>query len=250
VWPEVAFKNLGWVPFYPVPQPTAGRGAAAPSVGEPAERHALDRAVAASRPPRPQGSSSPPAAPRARMGGQRSSGYPLVVVVGGVLVAVPLGYLVLGVAARRRLRHRRRSGPAREKIVGAWQESVDALARLGPAGTAPSTGVSTGVTSSMTAAETVRWAAERLGVEAGSALGDLADLLRAAVFSARAPGAADADRAWRDCARLTGEVARVEGRLARLRRLAEPPWTVARRRVPRLAPRLAAEPERVPEVVP
>ena len=51
VWPEVYFRGLGWVPFYPLPRPGSGKnGAAIRPLGQPTSRTKLDQRIQRSQP--------------------------------------------------------------------------------------------------------------------------------------------------------------------------------------------------------
>ncbi|MCO5971385.1 transglutaminase domain-containing protein [Actinoallomurus soli] len=235
VWPEVALRGLGWVPFYPLPRPSAGAATVGRSVGESPERAALDRAVAAApaRHLAPTGTARPSPAGKTGSPG-RTAGYAWAVTA--VLVVIGIGYLTAGRIVRVSVRRRRRSGGPYEQVVGAWQEATEQLARLpGMAGL-----------TALTTDEVTERAIRSLGREATAELAGLAGRLSAAVFSPRPPDAADAAAAWLAAARLR---AMAEGRIGhrqRLRDFTRPPWTVwrsARRRGPLPTARIPVDEE-------
>lgn len=231
VWPEVALRGLGWVPFYPVPRPSAGGTTVGRSVGEPPARAALDQAVAAARPapatpparPVPQGPVRPP--------GDRPA-YEWALGV-GVLLALAIGYLVPGPAVRAWVRHRRRSGTPYDRVVGAWQEATGLLARL------PGAGGPAALTA-MTAEEVAERARGWLGGDAGTQTASLARHLSAAVFSARRTDEVDAEAAWLITARLRTRVDREIATSRRIREFLRPPWTATRAALRRPASAMAA----------
>ncbi|GLY80497.1 DUF3488 and transglutaminase-like domain-containing protein [Actinoallomurus iriomotensis] len=217
VWPEVALRGLGWVPFYPVPRAGDGGGTIGRSVGEPPERAALDQAVAArgtGATPHPSAAARPSPPPS---GGAVYRWWPVA--------ALPLlllaGYLLPGPVTRALTRQRRRSGTPYEQVVGAWQETVDALARL------PGTGDLT----TSTAEEVTEHTRGRLGDAAGTHMESLARHLSASVFSGRPAGEADAAAAWLIATRMRTLVDGRITRAQRLRELVRPPW--ARRTAPK-----------------
>jgi hypothetical protein len=217
VWPEVALRGLGWVPFYPVPRAGDGGGTIGRSVGEPPERAALDRTVAA------RGSTAEPQPSAAARTGRRSSSESVYRwwPVGLLPLLLLVGYFLPGPVTRALTRMRRRSGTPYEQVVGAWQETVDALARL------PGIGDLTTLTAEEVAAHT----RGRLGDAAGAHMESLARHLSASVFSGRPAGEADAAAAWLIVARMR---ALVDGRITRAQRIRElvrPPWAAVRRAV-------------------
>src|SRR5207253_3173647 len=54
VWPEVDFRGLGWVPFYPTPDQSGASGSRAVPAGETAARQAMDQQIAGSAAPPPR----------------------------------------------------------------------------------------------------------------------------------------------------------------------------------------------------
>jgi transglutaminase-like putative cysteine protease len=217
VWPEVALRGLGWVPFYPVPRAGDGGGTIGRSVGEPPERAALDRTVAA------RGTSAQPKQTAAARTAPASPGASVyrwwpVALLPLLLLA---GYLLPGPVTRALTRMRRRSGTPYEQVVGAWQETVDALARLPGAGD---------LTTS-TAEEVTEHTRGRLGDVAGAHMESLARHLSASVFSGRPAGEADAAAAWLIVARMRALVDGRVTRAQRFRELVRPPWAAVRRTV-------------------
>jgi hypothetical protein len=223
VWPEVALHGLGWVPFYPVPQPSGGGATVGRSVGEPPSRSALDQAVAHARFV-PKTSPAPAAQPApAWSDGARTAYYWSAGML--LLMVLLIGYLLPGPAVRAWVRRRRRSGSPYDRVVGAWQETIGLLTRQ----------PGTDELATMTAEEVTERARGWLGHEAGTRLTDLARHLSSAVFSGRPAEEADAAAAWLIVGWLRNRVNRELSVGQRIRELLRPPWTAvhaARRRPP------------------
>jgi transglutaminase-like putative cysteine protease len=193
IWPEVYFRGLGWVPFYPLPSRSASaNGQDIRSLGQPRSSSALDQQVARSTTgsrgrPRPsaQVRVTPPAAQRHTA---RDAGLWLLAAV-GVLGGC---YLAAAAVARAMTRRRwRREPDPRRRVAGAWQET---LGRLATAGGGP--------LSSLTPDEVVTRGVRLLGDPAGPPLMRLAGLVNAALFGARPPAPGDADLAWSAAAQV------------------------------------------------
>ncbi|WP_235498495.1 DUF3488 and transglutaminase-like domain-containing protein [Frankia sp. R43] len=212
-WAEVRFDGVGWLPFFPTPRSAEARGAsvAGSNQGETPEQAELIevalRSVAA-------GEATPatkPAAPMTAGGDGGPDGGPSAPsdgagawwkhVVLGVLILVGLAGLYLAVALaasgvrRRRLRF---AAQRRERVVGAWQCALEALAEAGctvPAAASPVQVVHLGGTFA---------AAAQAGPAVEAALRGLADLVTIAIFAPDtaldwdgAAGARAAEEAWR-----------------------------------------------------
>jgi transglutaminase-like putative cysteine protease len=191
-WPEVGFRGLGWVPFYPTP------GSAGPAntaqvlgVGESAQRQKIDQSLAA-----PVSTPGPRAPATRRSAAPAGRGLPVVWLIAAagpavlVLVLAVLGYLALALLLpwRRatRLRAAADHDPARA-IAGAWLETVRELRVAGLVGV-----------TSHTTSETAGLGASRLGAEAGRPLTELATLADRCEFGSVAPDRATALAAWSD----------------------------------------------------
>lgn len=206
VWPEVALRGLGWVPFYPVPAPG---GAQESGVAEPRTRAALDQVLLAkaSHKPTPTNAVTPP---RDRVTPHRSRWgfWPYVLVCPVLLLAYPVGVSLVRFVGRRRMRSR----PPEAQISTAWQVSVTELSRLGHPRLA-----------SLTPDETAAYARTRLGEEAGRTMATLAGTLADTVYSPRSPNRTDAEAAWTAAGRLRADVGTAIGRRGRIRRAMELP---------------------------
>jgi hypothetical protein len=210
-WPEVDFRGLGWVPFYPTPAQTrAPAGAEAVPAGAPPSRQAIDHHIAAAP---PVGAATPRPVRRQAEAATAGLALPLRAIataIGGTATAL---YVVVVVAARRlrRWRRRRRLTPA-GLVGGAWREAVDQLRDVGVA-----------ATPSMTASEVAVRGAAAVGTPAAAAhLLALASLANRAGFAAETPSAADAEDAWRHCDILRQLVVARVGRLGVFRRRLAP----------------------------
>lgn len=224
VWPEVALRGLGWVPFYPVPAPGhAGRS----GIAEPTSRAAMDHELS----PRQQAVHPPGAHPRPTPVRRVAAPSPhagspwlwIAAAAGLALLAYPLLLWGTGWWVRRR----DRSGPPERQITTAWLLSRRELARLDPPGTgARDAREPAGLAglAALTAEETVQYTCQRLGPQAGETLGELAELVSASVYSARPAHAGDAAAAWSAQRRLHAEVGVAIGRRGRLRRSLQIPW--------------------------
>lgn len=193
VWPEIDLGRLGWVAFDPVPS-AGGRHPGGAGTGATTTIPATERGLAqvrqtvAAGPPATTVAGSPTSAPgRQQAAGGAGLAWPLIVLL--ALVAAAAGVLGGRAIARRRRRALRRKAadPAR-RLLGAWEEVLDAL---GPFRT-PLT--------SLTPSE-VSGEAERVVASAGAPSRQLAGLVDQAVYG----GVADdglAAQAWA-CSDLT-----------------------------------------------
>ncbi len=186
-WAEVPVRGRGWVVVdgspsaYSTSRPTPSLSA------------------------RPTQSPSPTAAPSALLtqaptpgtgnAAAPPSSVPVARYVTGALIALALLVLVLvpllflgGLVVRKRWRLRRRGhGTPRERLAGAWQETLDMLVESGMP-----------PVSTLTGAEVVAAAEQRYGPEPAAAVRGLAESANRAIFHPGwEPSAADADEAWR-----------------------------------------------------
>jgi transglutaminase-like putative cysteine protease len=189
-WPEIDFRGLGWVPFYPTPG-SAGPASTAQvlGVGESTQRQKIDQSLAATplKGPGPRVvSTGRPAAPAHR--GLKV--WLIVAVALAVLVLAALGYLALVVLLpwRRtaRLRASADHDPARA-VAGAWLETVHELRAADLVGV-----------TSRTTSEVAEFGASRLGAAAGRPLTELAALADSCEFGDVPPDRATALAAWSD----------------------------------------------------
>ncbi|NSC24699.1 DUF4129 domain-containing protein, partial [Streptomyces albus subsp. chlorinus] len=211
-WPEVRFKGIGWVPFYPTPGQESKDGSSVPPAGQPKEREKADRDIA--QKPRP---SVPPrqrndAEGREGQGTASDGGLP-------VWAYPPLGVAVLVVAycgyalwAPCRTRRRRRGArDPGQRVLGAWQQIVDRLTEVGLPATA-----------AHTATEVAAFGIERIGGRGSEQLPALARLVNEVGYGGRVPDEAAADAAWRHCDAVEEIVTRTVPRRERIRRTLRP----------------------------
>jgi transglutaminase-like putative cysteine protease len=207
VWPEVDFRGIGWVPFYPTP--VAGSdstGSQTVPAGATSQRQEIDDSLAAMpitgvKPP-------PPPVPH---GATIHDGrhplrdwWPLLALVPAVPLLGYLGAVLLVPALRRR--RRRAAGEPAARVAGAWAEALD---RLGP--------LRLGEVSTLTIGEVVDAAGRRLAGDARGHLDGLAALADAGAFSGVPPDDPAGVAAWRHVDGLTPAVRRAVGRRALLR---------------------------------
>jgi len=197
VWPEVLLDDLGWVPF-PVRAPAGGSTVAPDPLttgsggvvdGAFDQQAAADRAEQ-SRAGQEARAPVPPPAPTSAAGGSRW--WVPVVVLAGVVVLALAG---LGPGRRLVRRRRRRSGSPAARVVGAWDDVVESLARA-----------RLGVSADRTRPEVRDVAAELVDEDADAQVGVevrwLTGQADGVAFGAAEPSAADAARAWAAAARV------------------------------------------------
>jgi transglutaminase-like putative cysteine protease len=130
-WPEVLFKDIGWVAFDPMPDP------AVPP--RPLEDEFLPKPPPATAPPTseppetPARSSAPP--PSSSAAAAPTRGIAIGPVAGGVgagvLVVLVIFLAVVVLLRELRRRGRLHRGTPPERVVGAWHEVLDALRLAG-----------------------------------------------------------------------------------------------------------------------
>ncbi|MEV5750768.1 DUF3488 and transglutaminase-like domain-containing protein [Actinoallomurus sp. NPDC052308] len=216
VWPEVGFKDLGWVPFYPTPDRASGQaGAPAVPAGESAARRAADLKAAAARPAPPRRTT--PAVPKATgpTRGRTIRGRPWAAVARAILVVAALAalsYLLLvTITPYWRSRRRRRAARPAVRVVGAWRET---LHRLGAVGLAHAT--------NLTAEEVARSGADLVGPPAAEHLLPLAALVNRACFGPAPTEEVAAREAWEHCDAVAQMIASSLGPARRLGRRLHP----------------------------
>ncbi len=132
VRPEVLFEGYGWVAFDPSPQGTAARPPPAPATGTssapPAPCPDLRCAIAQNgQPPPDDATGGDPVAEAEAPGGLRLRRLLLAGLVLVLIVLLIPSAIVVTKAVRRA---RRRAGPPRAQVQGAWDEVVDRLLEL------------------------------------------------------------------------------------------------------------------------
>lgn len=212
-WVEVAFDEVGWVPFFPVPDETdvpqdqipEPRTEPQPQVRQPprTDTEQDDLVTSVEIDDSDDEERDAAALPGWLVGALLAAGVPLLLVLGPMLLIAAL--------KRRRLERRRRAAAGHLAVAGAWDELVDRLAELG---------------ASIPARQTRPLVAAGLAAHAPEELPALARTADEAVFSGRAVDADEVDRAWQGAlaaierataAASRGERLRSRFRLASLR---------------------------------
>lgn len=132
-WVEIAFEDIGWVPFFPTP-PETNEPQPEVVLQRPQPRVETQLPPPVSNPPTP--STLPPLddevddPPEREVEQPGSGGLPVVVLVSAVAIGGPLllALVFVGgvVLVKRRRRSRRRSrGEPHRRIAGGWQEVLD-----------------------------------------------------------------------------------------------------------------------------
>ncbi|MGP3985947.1 DUF3488 and transglutaminase-like domain-containing protein [Streptomyces sp. 3N207] len=212
-WPEVRFKGVGWVPFYPTPGQASKDGSSVPPAGQPKEREKADRDIAEkprpSVPPKQQddGKDRDSKAAPDDGGGLPAWAYaPLAVLV------LLLAYGGYAAWAPYRIRSRRRGArDPGQRVLGAWQQIVDRLTEIGLPPTA-----------AHTATEVAAFGTGRIGGSSSEQLPALARLVNEVGYGGRTPDEATADAAWRHCDAIEEVVARTVPRRERVKRALRP----------------------------
>jgi hypothetical protein len=206
VWPEIDFRGLGWVAFYPTPdQSGATPQTQVVAAGETPARQAIDQQIAAASPP--------PAVSRPvrRTPPRPAAGY-TAWVAAPLLAVPPLVYSgLLAAVPRWRRRRRRRRGTPAGRVAGAWREAVDELrgAGLPPVAT-------------LGAHDVADLGVAAIGAAAVGHLVPLAEAVNQAAFAAEPPDSAAAHDAWHHADAVRGLVAGTMRWPARLRRAVSP----------------------------
>jgi transglutaminase-like putative cysteine protease len=208
-WPEVDFKGIGWVPFYPTPDKASAAGSSVAPAGQSKERRKVDEEIAhkprTSTPPKKHGTAAGPG----RTGGH---GLPVWVYPPAAVLLLLLGYVLYALWLPRRRRSRRRRAPdSGGRVLGAWEQIVERLTEIGlPA------------TSAHTATEVAAFGSRRVGGAAGEHLPALARLVNEVGYGGRTPDTASADAAWAHCDAIERVVVRSVSRRERIRRTFHP----------------------------
>lgn len=208
-WPEVEFKGIGWVPFYPTPGEATEEGTSVAPAGQPKERKKVDEEVAE------QPRTSDPAKPEKdeQAGGAAQDGglpvwvYPPLAVL---LLATAYCLYALWLPYRRRSR-RRRAADSGLRVLGAWEQIVERLTEIGLP-----------PTSAHTATEVASFGSKKVGGAAGEHLPALAKLVNEVGYAGRKPDTTSANAAWLHCDAIEKVVVRSVNRRARLRRTLHP----------------------------
>jgi Transglutaminase-like superfamily len=215
-WDEVAFKGVGWIPFFPTPTKTD-----APK--QQTTQPKLEPQPQVRQPPRTNPKNDQlltPVKTKNDTEKHKPAGFALPVwawVVGGIiLIPLMLYFIPLGIILilKRRRRARRNAGDADRRASGAWDELIDGFVELGF--TLPR------VASRLQTAGALerQSAAQGVEVQAGT-LAELARRVDHAVFAAGAEADTAVDALWHDVdavrAGLSAGVGWLRGRIATLR---------------------------------
>jgi transglutaminase-like putative cysteine protease len=202
---EVEFANLGWVLFDSTPRPDS-----APAPKD--ETVKGSSTISASTPPVPSGKhytqGTPP--PKKAQSGNSTVVHVLIVVgvvVGVILLILAILALLVSSTRKRRTRKRRSAEVARDRVLGAWLESLELVRDLGPP-----------PPSSDTASQLATVGAQRLGVSEELDFQPLAKMANATLFSTWEPDDDAALEAWQHTDRVAeqiGDQLSVKGRFLR-----------------------------------
>jgi transglutaminase-like putative cysteine protease len=190
---EVEFANVGWVLFDPTPRPDS-----APAPKD--ETVKGSSTISTSTPPVPAGKhytqGTPPPVKAASGSSALVHGLAVAgVVVGSLLVVLGVIALLVSGTRKRRTRKRRNSEAARDRVMGAWIESLELVRDLGP----PSP-------NSDTASELAAVGAQRLGVSEAIDFQPLATMANATLFSTWEPDDDAALDAWKHTDRVAEQI--------------------------------------------
>jgi hypothetical protein len=196
-WVEIPVRGIGWVVLDPSPGTYAGQQAGARNSGTPAPTPSPSPSKGAQLTHSNNGGHA--VAPKSKTPSSKSLSAPVLTIIVLAVVALVAVLLVLGLVTRKRIRvRRRRRGGPRERLVGAWQESIDVLAEAGLT-----------ELGSATSSEVAESAAERFGPEPGDHARRLGSAANVAIFHPSAPiESSDADLAWQTHAKLRRSVRR------------------------------------------
>ena len=182
VWSEVKFDGLGWISYDPTP--SSGVSPATRTADTAATPEVLTPTTGTEqRTPSAVGPSEADPATSSGSAWWRPFAWGLGIVSGiAALVGAVVGSILMLKARRRR---RRRTGPAADRVVGAWDEVIDRLVEL-----------HFPVTPSMTPREVARATQAIYGTAAALPLSFLVPDVGRAVFSRHEPDEGVVDRSW------------------------------------------------------
>ena len=218
-WPEVHINGMGWVSFEPTPgrfdpNPTNYTGTYNPSAFPVVTTttttvSGADPAAPTPTTVRPETPEEDPFQSEETSSERGIAGWLVRMALVG-LVAVAVLAVPPALKQRRRTR-RRRSGPARVRVAGAWSEALD---RLREAGTAPG--------ATLTPMEFARGGAPSVGADVGTPMTRLARLFTKASYSPGDPSEEEVDQAWAEVDTLTRALDSGDSVLGRWRRRLNP----------------------------
>ncbi|HEX6382033.1 MAG TPA: DUF3488 and transglutaminase-like domain-containing protein [Acidimicrobiia bacterium] len=218
-WPEVHINGMGWVAFEPTPgrfepNPTNYTGTYNPEANPILATTTTTASAEDPAAPTPTTERAPEAEqdPFEQESSASDSGF--------VRWLAQVGLVVLGVAAllavppllkRQRRVRRRRAGPARARVAGAWSEALD---RLREAGAYPAV--------TLTPLEFAVGGTGSIAADVGSPMTRLARLFTKASYSPGDPSEEEVSQAWEEVETLTRALDTSDSVLGRWRRRLSP----------------------------
>ncbi|HVW31885.1 MAG TPA: DUF3488 and transglutaminase-like domain-containing protein [Acidimicrobiia bacterium] len=225
-WPEVHINGMGWVAFEPTPgrfepNPTNYTGTYNPEANPvlattTTTTSAAEPAAPGVTQPKPEQAAKDPFENEDQTSGGRSLRWLGELVAGSVVLALVLA-LPPGLKRRRRAR-RRKTGPARARVAGAWSEALD---RLREAGTAPAV--------TLTPLEFAVGGARAVAADVGTPMTRLARLFTKASYASGDPSEDEVSAAWAEVDTLTKALDSGDSLLGRWRRRLNPATLVPKR---------------------
>jgi hypothetical protein len=218
-WPEVHINGMGWVAFEPTPgrfepNPTNYTGTYNPEANPVLATTTTTTSAADPTAPTPTTARAPKAEDDPFQNESTSSGSGFarwLAQVGGGLLAVAVVLAVPPVLKRQRRVRRRRAGPTRARVAGAWSEALD---RLREAGTAPSV--------TLTPLEFAVGGTRSIAADVGTPMTRLARIFTKASYSPGDPSEEEVTQAWEEVEKLTQTLDSNDSVLGRWRRRLNP----------------------------
>ena len=228
-WPEIHINGMGWVAFEPTPgrfepNPTNYTGTYNPSANPvlattTTTASAEDPAAPTPTTARAQNTEEDPFEPEST---SSDSGFvKWLAQVGAGVLAVAVVLAVPPILKGRRRIRRRRAGPARARVAGAWSEALD---RLREAGTAPAI--------TLTPLEFAIGGTGSIAADVGTPMTRLARIFTKASYSPGEPSEEEASQAWDEVETLTRALDSSDSVLGRWRRRLNPATLLTRGAAP------------------
>ena len=218
-WPEVHINGMGWVAFEPTPgrfepNPTNYTGTYNPSANPVLATTTTTNSAEDPAAPTPTTVRAPKAEEDPFEPESTSVGGGFVkwlIQVGAGVVAVVAVLAVPPILKGRRRVRRRRAGPTRARVAGAWSEALD---RLWEAGTAPAL--------TLTPLEFAVGGTRSIAADVGTPMTRLARIFTKASYSPGDPSEEEVSQAWAEVETLTRELDSSDSVLGRWRRRLNP----------------------------
>jgi transglutaminase-like putative cysteine protease len=217
-WPEVHVNGMGWVSFEPTPgrfdpNPTNYTGTYNPSANPILATTTTTTSAADPAAPTPTTVRAPkeedPFEPEST---SSESGFTRRLAQVGVVVLAVAAVLAVPPALKQRRRiRRRRAGPTRARVAGAWSEALD---RLREAGTAPAV--------TLTPLEFATGGTRSIAADVGTPMTRLARIFTKASYSPGDPSEEEVGQAWAEVETLTRALDSSDSVLGRWRRRLNP----------------------------